>query len=267
MTTRFSLAPASFFFLVLVPIYWMIAVSLQKPDSLAGSIQLVPADPTFSNFLFILTEPDWYWGYINALTYVSLNVAISVCVAIPAAYAFSRFRFVGHGFLFFLLLMFRMMVPAILLVPFVQIFSALNMIDTYLAVALAHCFFSVPIAIWILEGFISAIPVEVDESAKVDGFSTFRFFRHILLPMIAPGVATAAFFCFMFSWVEFLLSNALTTIDVKPFGGIMTRVGSVMSGHIPLIAAAGVLGVVPGTIIAIALRRHLAQGFSLGRTN
>ena len=70
MTTRFSLAPASFFFLVLVPIYWMIAVSLQKPDSLAGSIQLVPADPTFSNFLFILTEPDWYWGYINALTYV-----------------------------------------------------------------------------------------------------------------------------------------------------------------------------------------------------
>ena len=89
-------------------------------------------------------------------------------------------------------------------------------------------------------------------------FQLFRF---------DTGVATAAFFCFMFSWVEFLLSNALTTIDVKPFGGIMTREGSLMSGHIPLIAAAGVLGVVPGTIIAIALRRHLAQGFSLGRTN
>ena len=163
--------------------------------------------------------------------------------------------------------MFRMMVPAILLVPFVQIFSALNMIDTYLAVALAHCFFSVPIAIWILEGFISAVPVEVDETARADGYGTFRFFQKILLPIIAPGVATAAFFCFMFSWVEFLLSNALTTIDVKPFGGIMSRVGSIMAGHIPLMAAAGVLGILPGAIFAIALRRHLAQGFSLGRVS
>ena len=248
-----------------MPIYWMIAVSLQKPDSLAGSIQLVPADPTFSNFLFILTEPDWYWGYINALTYVSLNVAISVCVAIPAAYAFSRFRFVGHGLLFFSLLMFRMMVPAILLVPFVQIFSALNMIDTYLAVALAHCFFSVPIAIWILEGFISAIPVEVDESAKVDGFSTFRFFRHILLPMIAPGVATAAFFCFMFSWVELLIARTLTVTDAKPIAAAMTRTVSASGLDWGVLAAAGILTIIPGALVIYFVRHHIAKGFALGR--
>lgn len=267
MTRQASLAPAIFFALILVPIYWLIAISLQTPGSLAGAFQLVPADLTVSNYLFILTDPDWYWGYINALIYVMLNVAISVGVALPAAYAFSRFRFAGRSIIFFSLLMFRMMVPAILLVPFVQIFSTLNMIDTYLAVALAHCFFSVPIAIWILEGFISAVPVEVDETAKADGYGTFKFFRKILLPIIAPGVATAAFFCFMFSWVEFLLSNALTTIDVKPFGGIMSRVGSIMAGHIPLMAAAGVLGILPGAIFAIALRRHLAQGFSLGRVS
>lgn len=267
MTPRFSLAPAVFIFLILVPIYWMIAISLQTPGAVAGPLRLIPSEPTLNNFLYILTEPDWYWGYINALIYVAVNVAISVAVAVPAAYAFSRFRFAGHRLLFFSLLMFRMMVPAILLVPFVQIFSALSLIDTHIAVALSHCFFSVPIAIWILEGFISGVPVEVDETARADGYSTITFFRRILLPMIAPGVATAAFFCFMFSWVEFLLSNALTTIDAKPFGGIMSRASSVMTAHIPLTAAAGVLGLVPGIVLAVLLRRHLVQGFSLGRVS
>ncbi len=267
MNARFSPGAAVFVVLVMVPVYWMIAISLQTPGSVAGELNLIPREPTLANFAYILTEPDWYWGYVNALLYVSINVLISVGVALPAAYAFSRFRFPGHRVLFFSLLMFRMMVPAILLVPFVQIFSALDLIDTHIAVALAHCFFSVPIAIWILEGFISGVPVEFDESARADGYGTFGFFRHVLLPMIAPGVATAAFFCFMFSWVEFLLSNALTTIDAKPFGGIMSRVGSVMAAHIPLMAAAGVLGLLPGAVLAVLLRRHLAQGFSLGRVS
>jgi glycerol transport system permease protein len=267
MNPRFSPVPAVFTFLIILPIYWLIAISLQTPGSIAGTLHLIPSEPTLQNFLFILSEPDWYWGYVNAVIYVSLNVVISVGVALPAAYALSRFRFRGHRVMFFSLLMFRMMVPAILLVPFVQIFSALDMIDTHIAVGLAHCFFSVPIAIWILEGFISGIPVEIDESAQADGYGTLRFFRQVLLPMIAPGAATAAFFCFMFSWVEFLLSNALTTIDAKPFGGIMSRVGSVMSGHIPLMAAAGVLGLVPGVVLAILMRRHLAQGFSMGRVS
>ncbi len=265
MRPRFSAAPAVFIFLVMVPIYWLIAISLQSAGSLGRSFDLIPDDPTLANFKFILSEPDWYWGYLNALIYVSINVVISVGVAVPAAYAFSRFRFAGRRLLFFSLLMFRMMVPAILLVPFVQIFSALDLIDTHIAVALAHCFFSVPIAIWILEGFISGVPVEIDESARADGHGTIAFFRRILLPMIAPGIATAAFFCFMFSWVEFLLSNALTTIDAKPFGGIMSRAGSVMTGNVPLLAAAGVLGLVPGVVLAVLMRRHLAQGFSLGR--
>lgn len=267
MKPRFALAPAIFIFCVMLPIYWLIVISLQTPGEVGGELRLIPANPTLANFRHILSEPDWYWGYLNAFIYVSLNVVISVGVAIPAAYAFSRYRFAGHRLLFFSILMFRMMVPAILLVPFVQIFSALEMIDTYFAVALAHCFFNVPIAIWILEGFISGVPVEIDEAARADGYSVFGFFKRILLPLIAPGIAAAAFFCFMFSWVEFLLSNALTTIDVKPFGGIMTRYGSVMSAHIPILAAAGVLGLIPGVLLAVTMRRHLARGFSLGRVN
>ena len=115
-----------------------------------------------------------------------MNVAICLVAAIPAAYAFSRYRFFGSRSLFFGLLAFRMMSPAILLIPIVQIFSDLNLIDTYIAVALAHCFFNLPIAIWILEGFISSVPAELDELARIDGYNLATYFRKILLPEIAP---------------------------------------------------------------------------------
>ena len=263
MNARFSLVPLVFVSLIVIPVYWLLVISVQ--GSQAGGLVLFPTDPTAAHFKYILSDPDWYMGYVNALIYVTVNVVISVVVAIPAAYAFSRFQFTGRRLLFFGLLMLRMMVPAILLVPFVQIFSTVDLIDTHIAVALAHCFFTVPLAVWILEGFISDVPVAIDESAAMDGYGAFGFFRYILLPQIATGIAVAAFFCFMFSWIEFLLSNALTTIDAKPYGGIMTRAGSVLSAHVPLIAAAGVLGLIPGVLLAITIRHQLARGFSLGR--
>lgn len=99
---------------------------------------------------------------------------------------------------------------------FVQIFSDLNLIDTHIAVALAHCFFNVPLAIWILEGFISAIPREMEESAMIDCYRFPRFFVKILLPQIAPGIAVAAFFSFLFSWTPFLLANSPSTPSRSP---------------------------------------------------
>ena len=208
---------------------------------------------------------DLYFGYVNAVTYVLINVAISVTVAVPAAYAFSRYRFFGKRVLFFGFLVFRMMAPAILLVPFVQIFSELNLIDTYIAVAVAHCFFNVPVAVWILEGFISGIPREIDESARIDGYGLVRFFRKILLPQIAPGIAVTAFFCFVFSWVETLLANGLTVVHAKPINGIMSRWANAQAAEMPLLAAAGVLGLIPGLLLIIFMRNHLARGFSMGR--
>ncbi len=92
-----------------------------------------------------------------------------------------------------------------------------------------------------------------------------RFFFRILLPQIAPGIAVTAFFCFMFSWIEFLLSNALTVVDAKPIGAIMTRAGGVLAADIPLLAAASVLGLIPGIILIVFMKKHLARGFSMGR--
>lgn len=265
MTEKRSFAPALYVGFLLVPIYWLFVMSLKTNQEISTGFIPYPQTPTLDNFRIIFDDPAWYLGYLNALIYVSMNVAISVIVAVPAAYAFSRYRFFGDRALFFGFLVFRMTAPAILLVPFVQIFSDLGLIDTHIAVAIAHCFFNVPIAIWILEGFISSIPREVDESARLDGYGLVRYFRKILVPMIAPGIAVTAFFCFMFSWVEVLLANGLTVVDAKPINGIMTRAGSVLAGDMPLLAAAGVLGLIPGVALIVFMRNHLARGFSMGR--
>ena len=265
MKPKFSLAPLVYVTLLMVPVYWLLVISVKSIAEISGEITLFPHAPTAENYQFIFDDATLYNGYVNATIYVLMNVVISVVVAIPAAYGFSRYRFRGDRVLFFGFLAFRMMAPAVLLVPFVEIFSQLGLIDTHIAVALAHCFFNVPLAIWILEGFISSIPREMDDIAKVDGYGFTGFFLRILLPQIAPGITVAAFFCFLFSWTETLLSGALTVVNAKPIGGLMSRFATVLAADVPLLAASGVLGLVPGIILILFIRKHLARGFSMGR--
>ena len=152
-----------------------------------------------------------------SLTYVAINTVISVTVALPAAYAFNRYRFIGDKHLFFWLLSNLMAPPAVFAMPFFNLYYAVGLFDTVWAVALAHCLFNVPLAVWILEGFIAGVPREIDETAAIDGYSFPRFFIRIFLPLIANGIGVTAFFCFMFSWVEQLLATTLTTVNAKPF--------------------------------------------------
>ena len=220
---------------------------------------------TLVNYIKIFTDPTWYNGYINSIIYVCLNTAISVTAALPAAYAFSRYRFLGDKHLFFWLLTNRMAPPAIFALPFFQLYSAINLFDTHLAVALAHSLFNIPLAVWILEGFMSSVPKQLDETAYVDGYGFWRFFVKIFLPTIRSGVGVAAFFCFMFSWVELLLAKTLTSVAAKPIAAVMTRTASSSGFELGLLAAAGALTIIPGAIVIYFVRNYIAKGFSLGR--
>jgi glycerol transport system permease protein len=187
---------------VALPIYWLVNMSLKTNAEITSSLTLWPRDLTFANYTKIFTDSSWYSGYINSLQYVILNTLISIALALPAAYAFSRYRFIGDKHLFFWLLSNRMAPPAVFALPFFNLYSAIGLFDTPWAVALAHCLFNVPLAVWILEGFMSGVPREIDETAAIDGYSFPRFFVKIFMPLIASGLGVAAFFCFMFSWVE-----------------------------------------------------------------
>ena len=250
---------------LLIPIYWLVGMSLKTNTEITSTFTLWPADLTFRNYMVILTDPSWYMGYVNSMIYVTLNVVISLTVALPAAYAFSRYNFMGDKHLFFWLLTNRMAPPAVFALPFFQLYSAMNLIDTHIAVALAHCLFNVPLAVWILEGFMRGVPKEIDETAYIDGYSFPRFFIKIFMPLIASGIGVAAFFCFMFSWVEMLLAKNLTSVDAKPIVAAMTKTASTSGYELGLLAAAGVLTIIPGAIVIYFVRNYIAKGFALGR--
>lgn len=254
-----------YFILLLLPIYWMLNMSLRTNSDILSVFSFYPAKPTFANYTKIFTDRSWYSGYLNSLSYVSMNVAISLATALPAAYAFSRYKFLGDKHLFFWLLTNRMAPAAVFLLPFFQLYSTFGLIDTYFAVALSHCLFNVPLAVWILEGFMSGIPREIDEMAYIDGYSFPRFFLTIFMPLIRTGIGVTAFFCFMFSWVELLFARTLTTTEAKPIAAIMTRTVSASGLDWGLLAAAGILTIVPGALVIYFVRNHLAKGFALGR--
>ena len=250
---------------LLLPIYWLINMSLKTNTEILGAFSLFPKDLTLANYAKILTDASWYMGYVNSLIYVVSNTAISLVVALPAAYAFSRYSFMGDKHLFFWLLTNRMAPPAVFALPFFQLYSSVGLFDTHIAVALAHCLFNVPLAVWILEGFMRGVPKEIDETAYLDGYSFGRFFLQIFTPLIASGIGVTAFFCFMFSWVELLLSRTLTTVDAKPIAAIMTRTQGAAGIDWGVLAAAGVLTIVPGALVIYFVRNYIAKGFALGR--
>ena len=251
--------------LLMLPIYWMLNMSLRTNADILANFSLYPSDPTLANYIKIFTDPSWYSGYINSIIYVSMNTAISLTVALPAAYAFSRYSFLGDKHMFFWLLTNRMAPPAVFLLPFFQLYSTFGLIDTHIAVALAHCLFNVPLAVWILEGFMSGIPREVDETAYIDGYGFPRFFLTVFVPLIRTGIGVTAFFCFMFSWVELLLSRTLTTTAAKPIAAVMTRTVSATGLDWGLLAAAGILTIVPGALVIWFVRNYMAKGFAMGR--
>jgi glycerol transport system permease protein len=259
------LVPTIYIVFLMLPIYWLINMSFKTNTEITSAFTLFPRDFTLRNYAVIFTDPSWYKGYINSIIYVVLNTVISVAVALPAAYAFSRYRFLGDKHLFFWLLTNRMAPPAVFVLPFFQLYSAFGLIDTHIAVALAHCLFNVPLAVWILEGFMSGVPKEIDETAYIDGYSFPRFFVRIFMPLIASGIGVAAFFCFMFSWVELLIARTLTTTAAKPISAIMTRTVSASGLDWGVLAAAGVLTIIPGALVIYFVRNYIAKGFALGR--
>lgn len=255
-----------FFAFLLLPLWWMLVISLRENSAIITSRTWFPTDATFANYWAILSSPKWLWGFAHTFLYVGINVALCLLAAVPAAYAFSRWRFRGDSHLFFWLLTNRMAPGAVFATPMLALYSNLYLFDTHWAVAIAHCLFNLPLAIWILEGFMRGIPKEIDEAAAVDGMGFSRFFFTVFLPLIRPGLGVTAFFCFLFSWTELLMAKTLTNTAVVPVVVQMTTVLDKADGlDWGILAALGVLTMLPGLVCIWFVRRSIVTGFAMGR--
>lgn len=158
------------------------------------------------------------------------------------------------------MLAFRVTPPVVLSLPIFILFARAGLVNTPVGIALVHCVFNLPIAIWILESFITAIPRSFDEMAFIGGHSRSGFFMRFLIPALAPGIAVTAFFCFIFSWVEVVLARTLTVTGGKPITQAISSLFSFQTDW-GLVMAMTILSLVPGVMMIFIVRNHIARGF------
>ena len=254
-----AVAFAALALLILLPLAQTILLSfiatLPHDGVPLGEIGLV-------NYRNIFATPALVASIWNALIYVLLNVTLCLAAGLPAAYAFARFRFTGDRHFLFLMLAFRVTPPVVLSLPIFILFAQVNLVNTPVGIALVHCLFNLPIAIWILERFISAIPRAFDETAFIDGHTLPSFFFRHLIPAIAPGIGVAAFCCFIFSWVEVVFARILTVTGGKPMTMAINALFTFQT-DIGLVMAMTVFSLLPGLAMIWFVRNHISRGFEI----
>ena len=259
------IALAAYAVFLLAPFYWMINLSFQPNNDILKSVEAFPRGIIGTNYLTVLFDSAWASGLFNGLAYAGLSTIVAMAIALPAAYAISRRRFRGRQALLGWLLVNRIMPPVVFVAVYFEAARATALFDSYTVVALAHCLFTVPLAVWLLKHYMDQVSRHLDEAALLDGFSFPRFFTTILLPTIRPGMIATAAFCFLHSWVEFLFAQSLTESKAAPL--VTTMIDAANNGEPPwgTIAAAAVLSLLPGLAIVLAARHHIATVLSFGR--
>lgn len=244
---------------ILLPLVQTFALSFMSTLPRDG---MVEGQWSLINYRNIAADPVLVESILNSLTYVTLNVALCIVAGLPAAYALARYRFVGDRHFLFLMLAFRVTPPVVLSLPIFILFAQVGLVNRPVGIALVHCLFNLPIAIWILESFIRAVPREFDETAFLDGHTLPGFLVKRLVPAIAPGIGVAAFFCFVFSWVEVVFARILTVTAGKPITMAINALFTFQT-DIGLVMAMTVVSLIPGVGMIWFVRNHIARGFTM----
>jgi len=249
----------------LFPLIWVLGLSLKTRLQVLATPPLYVWWPTLENYADVLTRADFGRAFLNTMIVSASAVLLSLCVGAPAAYAFARFPFTGRSFLFFTLLVMRMLPPIAVLVPMYVLFNKLGLATTRFSVVLADTTFSLPLVVWIMRGFFEDLPAELEESAWIDGASRYRAFVHIVLPLARPGLAAAAILCLQLAWNDFLFAAVLTNNATQTLPVLMSAFSAGDSGvDWGGLTASGMLVILPVIVFSFAAQRHLLAGLSSG---
>lgn len=264
-----SLLVGAYLIMVLFPFYWMLSTALKpKTDIFLSPPLWFPSRVTLSNFVAVWHSFPLARYFINSISVTSVTVVFSVILASMAGYALSRIKFRG-GTLFMGLLLFTQLVPGIItIIPFYFWMMNLGLLNTYTGLILAYITWSVPFSTLMLRSYFKdSCPIEVEESALIDGCTRFSAFYRIALPISAPGLVAVGANAFMLAWNEFMWasiminSGELKTLSV----GLRDMIGE--SGSVDFISefmATAVLAAIPVIVIFFFAQRHIQGGLSVG---
>jgi len=260
-------AVALFVIFFIGPIVWMGISSISPLDELVDiSSHLFPENPTWKSYIKLLgPEAKFTKALRNSTIIASLVVLVSLGIAIPAAYALSRFRFIGKETLGRLILG-SQIIPAItLIIPLFIIMKTIHLLNNYLSLLIIYSVIISPYLIWLLRGFFDVIPIEIEEAALIDGCSHIKVLSKIVAPLVAPGLFACAVFAFLVSWGEFTLALILTS-DYRA-KTIPVAITELIGRHFmdySSMCAGGIISLVIPAVIVLVFRRHLAAGLTGG---
>jgi multiple sugar transport system permease protein len=247
------------------PYVYLVLTSFKSPGAaLEIPPQVWPSHFTFTNYSSVLEQPGIVKAFVNSIVIAVLATAISVLLAVPAAYGVVRYR-TRAGRVFVTGALVVRMVPAIAIgVPFVGLMARLHLTDTQLGVALAHITIALPLSIWLMSSFFEATPMELEESARIDGCSRLGALARVIVPITSGGIAVTAVFAFLASWNDFLFALLLTaqrseTVPVM-IGNFQTEYGNEWAS----MTALAVLYSLPVVVATLLFQRKIVSGLTLG---
>ncbi|MDB5587012.1 MAG: binding-protein-dependent transport system inner rane component [Devosia sp.] len=254
-----------------MPMIWMIITSLKTGfAAMQYPPQWWPAEPTLDNYTRLLDPSgrigqDFLHYFWNSLWVSTITTILAVVVAVPAAYAFSRFRFPGRNFLFFAVLLRNMFPAVVFLVPLFILMKALGLVNTHGSLILTYLTFGLPLAIWLLKGFYDNIPIQLEQAARIDGATRFQAFIFVVMPLSTPGIIATSIYSFIGAWNEYIYAYTFLTKQSQmtlPVG--IQRFFSENATDWPGLMAATFIMSVPVVVLFLVLQKYFVRALTEG---
>ncbi len=247
----------------LFPIYWLFMISFKTPEEIFSSPPVwYPASVQFENYGVLFRDGDAVTVF-NSLFIAGTSTLIAIFLGTIAAYSLARFRTGGDNLAVWIISQ-RMIPPIAIVFPLFLLYVMLGWVDTYHGLILLYTAFNLPYVIWMMRGYIEDVPLELEESALVDGCTRWETLIRVVFPMVRNGLFATAVFTFVFAWNDFIFALVMTRSDVTTFPVQVTHYFGAQSNFWAKIAAMSVLGTVPIFVAVAFLQRYLVRGISLG---
>lgn len=252
--------------LSIYPLLNVLSVSLRPDNSLfTSSLNIIPENWTLENYTAALTEIDLLLWLKNSLIISTLTCFLTLVVAAPAAYAYSRYRFWGRKTGMLVFLSTQMFPASMLLLPTYILLVKLKLTNDMAGLLIPYIATALPFTVWNLKGYFDTIPKSLEESAYIDGCSAFKAFYKIVIPLSTPALAVSALFAFMTAWSEYIIAKVIMTkpeVLTLPVG--LVRLQGEFTTQWGVYSAAAIITALPVVILFISLSRFLVGGLTVG---
>lgn len=250
----------------ILPLIWLVITSLKtEAEIVSDKLTYWPESLTFQNYIDVWAQSDFPKLMLNSLVTTTYTVSICTVAGAIAAYSFSRFRFPAKGPLMLGYMVIRMFPAVLIIIPLFLVLRNLGLLDTRIGLALAYSSFLLPIFIWMMKGFFDAVPTDLEDAARIDGCTQLGAMTRVAFPLVKGGLAACAIFVAISAWNEYLFALILTSSSGSRTWpvGLQLLIGEF---QLPwgLLAASGVISVMPIVILYAVVQRTLVQGLSAG---